>query len=384
VLTYRFYLYPTPAQVKVLNDTIETCRHLYNDSLGERSPDWGICFWEQRQLLTLRKPDNKYYKQVNAQVLQDVLLRLDKAYHAFFKKLAKYPKFKRRRKYNSFSYPQYGGFQFKQGKLMLSYIGAVEIKMHRIPVGTLKRCTIIRDVDQWYCCITADDGTYSIKQKPMQKAVGVDVGLPSWMTLSDGNKIQNTFDFEVQAKYIKELQRRLARKEKGSLNREKARMALAKAWRKVRRCRDDFVHKKSKELAGNYDTVVFEKLNLNNMVKKHSLASAIMGATWGKLRLYTAYKVERRGGRVIIVNPNGTSQKCSRCGVAAKEELDLSVRTFECDSCRLVIDRDLNTARNILNLGLEQAPAEKQPILVRQRISKFASRRQEAYELIRG
>jgi len=377
-------LYPTEQQVKVLNETIETCRRLYNDSLGERIQDWDVGFYEQEQLLVLRKQDNKYLKQVHSQVLQDVLLRLDKGYQAFFKKLVKYPKFKRRGKYNSFTYPQYGGFRFKHGRLFLSHIGAIKIKMHRIPVGTLKRCTIIRDLDQWYCCITADDGIHTVERKQIQNIVGVDVGLLNWMTLSDGNKIPNTMDFEAQVRRIKELQLSLARKEKGSHNRDKARMTLAKAWRRVRRCRDDFLHKKSKEIADNYDTVVFEKLNIGNMVKNHSLAAAIMDATWGKLRLYAAYKVERRGGRTIVVNPNGTSQKCSKCGVVAKEKLDLSVREFECHACGLVVDRDLNAALNILKLGLEQTHAEEQPLLVRQRISKFASRKQEAHAFKRG
>jgi putative transposase len=386
VLTYKFRLYPTEQQVKVLNDTLETCRHLYNDSLDERNKDWDVGFWEQKQLLTLRKPDNKYYKQVHSQVLQDVLLRLDKAYQAFFKKIMRYPRFKRRKKYNSFTYPQYGGFQFKQSKLVLSCIGAVKFKMHRIPVGMVKRCTIIRDVDQWYACITTDDGVDTgAANTDTSKLVGVDVGLINWLTLSDGKAIQNPLNFEAQARHIKELQRNLARKRKGSHNREKARIQLSKAWRQVRRRRDDFVHKASASLdREGYTLVVFEKLNINGMVKNHRLAAAIMGATWGKLREYAAYKVGRRGGRVVIVNPNGTSQKCSRCGVVAKEKLDLSVRTFECHSCGLVIDRDLNAAINILKLGLEQARAEAEPLLVqRKRISKFQSRKQEAHEFIR-
>jgi len=107
-----------------------------------------------------------------------------------------------------------------------------------------------------------------------------------------------------------------------------------------------------------------------------------MGATWTSLRLKTAYKVESRGGRCIIVNPVGTSQKCSRCGEVVPK--GLSIRVHECPKCGLVIDRDHNSAINILTLGLEQAHAEKQPLLVRQRISKFASRKQEAHELIRG
>ncbi|HXG06875.1 MAG TPA: transposase [Nitrososphaera sp.] len=326
------------------------------------------------------------------------LAKTHKAYQEFFKKLARYPNFKRKSKYNSFTYPQHNnGWKIRDNKqlvLLLSCIGAIGLKMHRTPVGTLKTCTIVRDVDQWYCCITTDDGVDASAARSFNtasKPVGVDVGLINWLTLSDGNKIQNTLDFEAQAKKIKQLQRNLARKQKCSRNREKARIQLAKAWRQIRRCRDDFVHKTSKVLADEgYTLAVFEKLNIKNMVKNHHLAQAIMDATWGKLREYTAYKVERRGGgRVIVVNPSGTSQKCSGCGVvkAKKEKLDLSERIFECHNCGLVIDRDLNAAKNIEKLGLEQTLAETEPLLIRQRqrMSKFQSRKQEeAHALRRG
>jgi len=163
---------------------------------------------------------------------------------------------------------------------------------------------------------------------------------------------------------------------------EKARIKLAVAWQKVRRRREDFVHKTSKQLAELYDTVVFEKLNISGMIKNQNLAQAIMEATWAKLRLITTYKVERCGGRVIIVNPNGTSQKCSNCGEVVKK--DLSIRTHEC-RCGLVIDRDHNGALNILSLGMVQTFAEKQQILVQpKRISNFASRKQEATSLDMG
>ncbi len=381
IRSYKFRLFPTIQQIKTMNDTIETCRHLYNDSLEERNADWDVGYWEQQNLLPLRKQDNKYYKQVHSQVLQDVLQRLDKTYQAFFKKIAGHPEFKRKGKYNSFTYPQYGGFRIKHNKLILSHIGAIKFKMHRIPLGTLKRCTVIRDTDQWYACITTDNNVEkAVVKDGITKPVGIDVGLLNWLTLSDGRVIQNTLSFETQANKIKQLQRNLARKQKGSKNREKAKMQLSKAWRQIRRCRDDFVHKTSKMLADEGHTIVaFEKLNIANMVKNHSLAQAIMDATWGKLRQYTAYKVEWRGGQVITVNPSGTSQKCFGCGVGAKEKLDLSARTFECHSCGLVIDRDLNAAKNILKLGLEQSRAETEPLLIRQRISKFQSRKQEAH-----
>ncbi|HEY8139746.1 MAG TPA: transposase, partial [Nitrososphaera sp.] len=259
IRSYKFRLYPAKQQVKVLNDTIETCRHLYNDSLGERNADWDVGYWEQQNLLPLRKQENKYYKQVHSQVLQDVLQRLDKSYQAFFRKIARYPKFKRREKYNSFTYPQYGGFKFKDGKLLLSHVGSIKIRMHRISVGTLKRCTVIREIDQWFCCITTDDGieNNATGRADTNKPVGIDVGLLNWLTLSDGRVITNRLDFEDHAKKIKRLQRNLARKKKRSNNREKARIQLAKTWRKVRHRRDDFVHKVSKILADEYTFIVF-------------------------------------------------------------------------------------------------------------------------------
>lgn len=301
--------------------------------------------------------------------MQDVLLRLDKAYQAFFIKLAKFPRFKKQGKYNSFTYPQYGGFQFKRNKLVLSFVGTVRIKMHQIPVGTLKTCTIIRDVDQWYACMTTDDGVEFIEKKPITNAIGVDLGLTKSVVLSTGEMMENPKPLKQSIRRIKDLQRSLARKQKNSKNREKTRTKLAKTWRRVRNQRRDYAHKISAKLAAKYDTIVFEDLKINNMVKNHSLASAIMDATWSKLRQLTAYKVERRGGNIIVVDPRGTSQKCSGCGCVV--EKDLSVRVHRCPGCKLVIDRDHNAALNILKLGLERAHAEAEPLLVR-RISKFS------------
>ena len=152
---------------------------------------------------------------------------------------------------------------------------------------------------------------------------------------------------------------------------------LAKTWRKVRNQRLDAAHKVSTALASEYSVIIFEDLKIMNMVKNHNLASAIMDASWGQLRRLTAYKAERRGGRVILVNPSGTSQKCSGCGIMVPK--GLGERTHSCPSCNLVLDRDVNAARNILAAGLEQAHVEGQPLLVqRRRISKFAPVKQEA------
>ena len=200
----------------------------------------------------------------------------------------------------------------------------------------------------------------------------MDVGLSNIMALSDGTVIENPRWLSRSAARIRSLQRGLSRKRKGSRNREKAREKLAKAWRTVSRQRDDYAHKLSHRLATQNTFVAFEELQVRNMVKNHSLASAIMDACWGKLRRLTAYKAERRGGRVVLVPPEDTSQICSGCGDRVPK--DLSVRTHACPGCGLVLDRDVNAARNVLQAGLERARAEAAPLPVQQRrrrIGKF-------------
>ncbi len=348
---------------------METCRHLYNNSLDERN-NQHINFYEQKKLLTQRRKCDKYLKQVHSQVSQDVLLRLDKSFQAFFLRIRKYPKFKRHTKYNSFTYPQHGGFTLDGNRIRLAMIGSVKIHLHREQTGTPKTCTVIRDIDQWYVCITTEVDNIDVdKERSVNKPnVGIDLGLTTLATLSDDEKFENPRHLKHSIAKIKQQQRSLSRKTKGSNNRTKARVLLAKTWRNVRRQRDDAAHKISRYLADNYGMIVFEDLKVAQMVKNHNLASAIMDAVWGKLRLLTAYKAEQRSGQVILVNPSGTTQKCSGCGNVVPK--DLSERMHECPYCGLCIGRDLNSAREILRRGLEQAHVEEEPLLVK-RISKF-------------
>lgn len=374
ITTYRFRLYPTRNQVRLINETIETCRLLYNNLLDDRIENRTKCF-AQKKILTAVRKDDKFLKAVHSQVLQDVAFRLDKAYGAFFARLSRYPKFKRKGRYNSFTYPQLGGFKIVDGKLRLSKIGSVKMKLHRAIEGTAKTCTVIKDIDQWFACISAET-------KPIEpqkgKAVGVDLGVMNLATLSNGRTFENPRHLDNSITRLKTLQRGLSRTKKGSNNREKAKVMLAKAWRKVRRQRDDTAHKVSANLVSEYSTIVFEDLQIPNMVKNHNLASAITDASWGQLRRLTAYKAERRGGRVMLVNPSVTSQKCSGCGEVVPKRLE--ERTHSCPNCNLVLDRDVNAARNILAAGLERARAEEEPLLVqRRRISKFPPVKQEAY-----
>ncbi len=362
-----------------MDETLETCRRLYNSLVADRIENH-VGFYQLSKKLVELKEGSKYLKAVHSQVLQDVNLRLDKAYQAFFAGLSKYPRFRRKGKYNSFSYPQHIiGFNLLGNFLKLGKIGKVRIRLHRAIIGTKKRATIIREIDQWFVALSVEVEQIT-KGKRSEASVGVDVGIANLIALSNGEVIPNPKYLRRSANEIKHLQRELSRKKKGSNNRDKAKLALAKSWRKVRRQRDDFTHKLSFKLAKENDMIAFEDLKIQNMVKNHNLASAILDSTWGKLRQLTAYKAERRGGRVILVNPGGTSQKCSGCGEVVPKSL--SERTHQCLKCGLTLDRDINAARNILKGGLEQSHAETEPLLVKQ-ISKFQSRKREANEFIR-
>jgi putative transposase len=366
MMTYRFRIYPTEAQARIMEETPETCRRLYNCMLADRIENHSGFYEQKRKLAELKKND-KHLRSIHSQVLQDVVLRLDKAYQAFFAGLSRYPKFRRRDRYNSFTYPQ-SGFKLEGHRIRLSTIGRVRVTLHRNVIGAIKRVTVIRDIDQWFVALLAEEAP-SVVQSGDGK-VGIDVGISSIVAFSDGTLIDNPRFLNGSLGRIKSLQSRLSRKKKGSSNREKAKLSLSKSWRKVRRQRDDFAHKLSDRLTQENKVIVFEDLKIGNMVKNHSLASAIMDSAWGKLRQFTVYKAERRGGRVILVSPCGTSQKCSGCGEVVPKEL--SERVHDCPKCGLVMDRDVNAARNILKAGLEQARVEAEPLLVqRRRISKF-------------
>ena len=372
--TFKFRLYPSEAQARTMEETLETCRRLYNSMLADKKEN-KTGFYDQNKMLVELKGTDKHLRLIHSQVLQDVVLRLDKALQAFFAGLSRYPRFRRGGRYNSFTYPQ-SGFKLEGDRIRLSKLGKVRVRLHRKVTGAIRRVTVIRDIDQWFVALLVEETPNGVHSGDGQ--VGVDLGISNLVALSDGTLVDNPRFLKRSMYRIISLQRRVYRKEKASKNRVKAKLSLAKAWRKVRRQRDDFAHKLSDQLTKENKVIVFENLRIGNMVKNHNLASAIMDSSWGRLRRVTAYKAERRGGRVILVEPRGTSQKCSGCGEAVPKEL--SERVHGCPCCGLVMDRDVNAARNILKLGQELAIVEERPLLVqRRRISKFVPVKQEVH-----
>jgi len=344
-----------------MNQWLDTCRHLYNNSLAERKEVYkrdnnSINYYDQANALREAKKTNEWLQNVHSQVLQDVLRRLDKSFQNFFQRVKNgekhgYPRFKSKDRFNSFTFPQ-SGFGIEEGKLILSKIGAIKLIQHReIPKeAIIKTCAIKRDVDQWYVIFVVDLPDVEIEKKEIKSSVGIDLGLNEIATLSNGEKVDNPRWLRESERKLAKEQRKLSRKKKGSQNRKKQKRIVGTVHRKIRNQRSDFHHKISKELVANYDLIVFEDLMVKNMMKNHFLAKSISDAGWNELVSFVSYKAAEAGKIVELVNPNGTSQLCSRCGMEVKKSL--AVRTHRCPHCGLVMDRDKNAAINILNRGL--------------------------------
>jgi len=394
---YKFRIYPNKEQRQILERTLNTCRILYNNLLAERRDTYkktgrSPSYYEQRRSLVERKPNDPYMRQVHSQVLQNVALRLQRTFDNFFRNIRRgrrtgYPRLKGRNRYDSFTYPQYmNGAELKDGKLNLSKIGMVRIFKHRSipPSAIIKTCTIRRDVDKWYACFTVEMQSEKVAREQSGQEIGVDFGLNSLLTLSNGEKIQPPKFLRKSEKKLKREQRRLSRRKRNSQNRRKQRVKVAKTHRKIRLQRTDYNHRLSRDLVARFDKIAFENLQIRNMMSNHHLAKSIADAAWGQLHLFTSYKAEEAGKMVKGADPYGTTVDCSRCGFHVPKTL--SERVHECPNCGLVLDRDWNAAVNILNrVGwgtAELTPAEIQPLLRPCVVAEQAgSKNQEAHDL---
>ena len=354
--TYKYRLYPTKNQRMKLDTTIDTCRILYNSALLDRINRYkntgkGLSYNEQASIVVKDKEKHECLNKVYAQILQDVLRRVDKAFANFFRRLkqkhtkAGYPRFKGEDRLHSFAYPQ-KGFSIEDNKLKLSKIGSIKLKLHRELNGKIKTCTIKKEIDRWYVCFIVEIEKNIIK-KVVSNPIGIDVGIKNFATLSNGDTIENPKYLRKSEDRLTRAQKLLSRKKKGSHNRRKQRTLVAKQHRKIKNQRLDFHHKVSKELVNKYDLIAHEDLNIKGMVKNHNFAKSISDVGWGQFVGFVKYKAEEAGIYAIPINPRNTSQLCSHCGQVVKK--DLSVRVHKCSYCGLELDRDHNAALNILN-----------------------------------
>ena len=358
--TFRYRIYPTKSQVTKLNQTLELCRWVYNETLALRKNAWEseqkrISYYDSKKMIPIWKKDKPELKTVHSHTLQDVTMRVDLAFQAFFRRVkvgekAGYPRFKGKGWYDSITYLQ-SGFSLNNNVLTLSKIGDIKIKLHRPLEGNIKRLTIRRtSTGKWFVSILTDIETY----QPLEhsdKSVGIDVGIHTFAALSDGTFIENPRFYVKEENNLAKVQRKHSKAVKGTPERKKALKVLCRVHERIFNKRDDFIQKLSKTFIDKYGIICFEDLNINKMVKDPLYAKGILDAAWNKLVTYTSYKAESAGRKVILVNPYNTSQMCSKCGTLVYK--DTSVRTHNCPLCGLSIDRDLNASINILRLGLQ-------------------------------
>ncbi len=360
--TFKYKLKPTAEQERAMAFVLRRCRELYNAALEERQAAWqqrGVSITLASQSAQL--PDIKVvrpeYRDIHSQILQDVMLRLDRAFHAFFRRVQAgekpgYPRFQGGNRYTSFTYKQFGnGATLDNGFLALSKLGRIAVRWSRPLEGTPKTVTISQEADGWYACI-------SCAEVPMQplpptgQETGIDLGLESFATLSDGTMIHNPRCSRSAEADLRRCQRRVARRKKGSNRRRKAVKLLAKAHLKVKRQRRDFHHKTARSLVQSYDTVYFEDLQAANMVKNHHLAKSIQDVGWSAFLTLLVFKAAYAGKQAVAMPPAYTSQACSGCGAIVRK--GLSVRWHSCPDCGTSLHRDHNAALNILALGKKQ------------------------------
>ena len=378
---YKFRLYPTRSQEQALTFTLNRCREVYNAALQERRDAYrmvgkSITYYDQANQLPEIKSIREEYQDIHSQVLQDVLRRVKKAFDNFFRRVKNgeepgYPRFQGCNHYDSFTFPQSGFSLTHDNRVCLSKIGSIKVRLHRPVEGEIKTCTIKREGNCWYVVFSCQ---VEAELLPVSgEAIGIDLGLLHFATLSDGSAIENPRYFRKGEKKLATLQQALARKKRGSHRRKKTVQRVGKAHRKVRNQRADFLHKQSRKLVNTYGLIVFEELQPANMSKrakpkqdengkylpnggsaKSGLNKSIVDAGWSQFVQFCTYKAEDAGREVVQVNPRYTSQVCSGCGTVKQKEL--SERWHRCE-CGTELDRDHNAALNILRLGRSQQSA---------------------------
>ena len=353
-LTFKYRLYPNHPQQEKLQATLDVCRELYNAALQERRDAWaahhqGIGYLAQANQRGDIKEVRSDVAAVHSQVLQDTLRRIDKTFKSFFLRVQRkqtpgFPRFRSKNRYDSFTYPQ-AGFKLN-GRLSLSKIGNVKIKLHRPIKGEIKTLTVKRENGHWYACFSVVAETQPLPFN--DKAVGIDVGLSSFAVLSDGTEIENPRFFKQQQKRLGRAQRRVARRRKFSKRWKKATRIVAQVHRQVFHQRHDFQHKLSCELVNKYGLIAMEDLNVGGL-SRGQLSKAVHDAGWAAFFSKLSYKAENAGRLLVAVAARGTSQRC-RCGEPNLKLL--ANRKHVCTACGLVTTRDHASAMEILRLGL--------------------------------
>ncbi len=360
--TFRYRIFPTHKQITTLEQTLDNCRWLYNHLLEQRKNAWesekkSISCFDQCNTFKQLKVDHPELTTIHSQILQNVAIRIDLAFKAFFRRIKQnqkpgYPRFHGKLRYDSFTYPQ-TGFKLFKNTIRLFKIGNIKIKLCRPIKGKIKTCTIKRTpTDKWFVSFSCETKRKSLKLS-IEPSIGIDMGLKSFATLSNSEQIENPRFFRQEEKNLAKAQRKLSKQEKTSKARTKACKVVAHAHERIKNKRHNFSHQLARKFVNRFNTIVVEDLSINDMLKDNfrCINKSIADAAWRMFLELLTFKAEYAGKHCIQVNPAYTSQICSRCG--NRQKLKLSDRMYHCPCCNLSLNRDENAALNILALGLQ-------------------------------
>jgi putative transposase len=363
---YRCRAYPDAAQQAVLNRTFGCVRVVWNTILAARQERYatqrtGTSYGQASAELTAMKQDpaRAWLNEVSCVPLQQALRHQQQAFAAFFARRARYPRFKSRRSRQAAEYTR-PAFTMRDGQLRLAKTPgplAFVWSWPGVEVAGLDPSTVFvsKEPDgRWYVTFATDISAPAPLPATGQ-AAGIDLGIASFAVTSHGQRIANPRRLQRKAASLARYQRRLARCQEGSANRVKAKAKVARAHRKVANARRDFLHRTTTRLVRGHDLIAIEDLAVSNMVRNRHLARAISDCGWGEFRRQLQYKCERAGRQLVVIDRWYPSTKtCSACGFLLAE-LPLKVRAWRCPCCRVLHDRDLNAAKNVLAAGLAAA-----------------------------
>jgi len=355
---YRFY--PTPEQETLLRKTMGCARLIYNKALALRTEAWDekqerVGYEETSTMLTeWKKEENlQFLNEVSCVPVQQSLRHLQRGFSNFFEGRAKYPNFKKKHQGGDAEFTK-SAFKFKNGQVYLAKC-TEPLAIHwsrELPQGSEPSTITVKlsPSGRWTASLLVDVEIEKLPESSNQ--IGLDLGITSLVALSTGEKISNPKNFKAKRRKLKKAQKALSRKQKGSNNRHKARLKVAKVYTEISDARKDFLHKLTTQLVRENQTIAVEDLAVKNMVKNRKLALAISDASWGEIVRQLEYKCGWYGRTLIKIDRwFPSSKRCGHCGHVV-EKLSLNIREWNCPKCGTNHDRDINAARNILAAGL--------------------------------
>lgn len=348
MLSFKFRIYPSKNQQRLLWTTANRLNRLYNDFLDERISVYrntgeSITYCQQSSRLTLLKQHDESLQTIHSQVLQQALKRLDATYQSFFKRGFGFPKYRSCKNFFSITYPQ-SGYQISEKFFITKRFGKIPMKQHRLIEGTVKQVTLTCQANQWFCVVITD---HTKPNMDLSRDVGIDVGITNILATSDGDVIPNATHAKYFDKRINQLKsRRDSKCKKGSRNYKRLTNVCGKLYDAKSRKIRDFLHKLTRQLSRKYDTIFHEDLSLKHMSegKATGLNRELRNASISKLFEFLKYKANH----VFKVNPYNTSKTCHSCGRI--HDMPLRIRVMKCE-CGYTEDRDVNAAKNVLCLG---------------------------------